>query len=425
MSFNLTMLNFLKSAKKSSRRTADSEVFGRDAEGTEPASSSAVAEPTQEKSTVPKRNKRVRPKTYSFAVYIVVGLLLIEVVALFSIFHFRRVVINISTQAPPILAQNETALDPVAVEEAATTSSGGLDPLMPETILSKIKPSEDGPVSVMSEEQAPEKDAQQIAMAKEEAIRLQKEREAEVARKAAEEKERKIRAYIDQSNRFLREEDFANAKRMLKRALNLNREDPVTLRSLAMLAKAEGRPNESILYWRRIVSLGPEVGDIYALAKEEVAAAEAKAKLAAAEASRPEPGTNTRVPKFMIRGFEKQIGSDPAFADQMQLDFDVVLNGVTQDDLNNLEIEFFFYDYMPGKVVPAAGEIVVSPAGSDTEWLDNKKMHLTASYQLEENMAKNTNRRYHGYLFRIYHNKVLQDEQAEPVQLLDLVNPKY
>lgn len=418
------MLNFLRSAKKPKRQPFD-EVSGRDSEGTEPASSSAVAEPAKEKGPVPKRNKRVRPKTYSFAVYIVVALLLIEVVALFSIFHFRRVVINISTQAPPILAQNETVLAPVAIEDSSATS-GGLDPLMPETILSKIKPSEGEPVSVMSKEQAPESDPQQIAMAKEEALRLKKEREAELAAKAEEEKVRKIRAYIDQSNRFLREEDFANAKRMLKRALNLDRDDPVTLRSLAMLAKAEGRPNESILYWRRIVSLGPEVGDIYALAKEEVAAAEAKAKLAAAEATRPEPGSNSRVPKFMIRGFEKEIGSDPNFADQIQLDFDVVLNGVTEDDLkNNLEVEFFFYEYMPGKVVPAAGEISVTPVGTDTEWLDNKKMRLTANYQLDEKMAKNTNRRYHGYLLRIYHNKELQDEQAEPVQLLDLVNPKY
>lgn len=419
------MLNFFKRAKKSKLRPSDSEVTGRDGGGTEPASTSAVAEPTKEKSAVPKRNKRVRPKTYSFAVYIVVALLLIEVVALFSIFHFRRVVINISTQAPPILAQSDAPLDPVAVEDNATTAGVGLDPLMPETILNKIKPSEERPVSVMSEGQPPQEDPQQIAMAKEEALRLKQERETELARQAEEEKARKIRAYIDQSNRFLREEDFANAKRMLKRALNLNREDPVTLRSLAMLAKAEGRPNESILYWRRIVSLGPEVGDIYALAKEEVAAAEAKAKLAAAEATRPAPGSTSRVPKFMIRGFEKQIGSDPNYADQMQLDFDIVLNGVTQDDLNDLEVEFFFYDYMPGKVVPAAGEIVVAPVGTDTEWLDNKKMRLTASYQLEEKMAENTNRRYHGYLLRIYHNKELQDEQAEPLQLLHLVNPKY
>jgi len=376
---------------------------------------------------VPKRNKRVRPRTYSIAVYIVVGLLIAEIIALFSIFHFRRVVINISTQAPPILAQNPSGLDTMISPDAGDGVSEGLNPLVPEAILNKIKPQdsdEENPVSVMNEPNAPdEQDPEKIAQAREEAKRLKAEREAEAQRLAQEEKNRQIRAYVDQSVRFLREEDFANAKRMLQRALSLDRNNVETLQKLAMLTNQEGRPNEAIQYWRRIVSLGPEAGEVYSLAKEEVASAEAKAKMAL---RKPPVGANQApAKKFMIRGFEKVVGTDPKYADQVKLNFDVALNGVTRSELDNLFIEFFFYDISKGKVLPGAGEIKVVPVGDEAKWLDDGNMHLEASYQLDEELAKSVNRRYHGYLLRIYLNKQLQDEQAEPVQLLELVEPTF
>lgn len=407
-------------------RHQDPEGNAGAGDGTRP---SAVAEPSGEQDpapSVPKRNKRVRPRTYSVAVYIVIGLLIAEVIALFSIFHFRRVVINISTQAPPILAQNQTELEGILSSHGETSMTDSLNPLMPESILSRIKQAGEGEevVSVMSQEEiAVEEDPEKLALARQEAERLAAERAAAAAREAAEEQARQVSAYLDQSDRFLREEDIANAKRMLQRALAADRDNVETLQRLALLTTQEGRPNEALQHWRRIVALGPEAGDAYVLAKDEVAATQARAKIEAARVSAEAGGNLAK--RFMISGLKKTVGTDPEFADQLKLEFDIAFNGITREDLDEMFIEFFFYDQMPGKVVPGAGRIAVEPVGTETEWLDNGGMKLTATYELDEEMAQSTNRRYKGFLLRLYLNQQLQDEQSEPAELLYLVKPTY
>ncbi len=65
-----------------------------------PGSSVTQLPSPQRRSPAPQNTKRLRPKTYSVAVYLVAAVILLQVVMLISVFWLRAMVVSVNVKPP-------------------------------------------------------------------------------------------------------------------------------------------------------------------------------------------------------------------------------------------------------------------------------------------------------------------------------------
>jgi hypothetical protein len=90
-------------------------------------------------------------------------------------------------------------------------------------------------------------------------------------------------------------------------------------------------------------------------------------------------------------------------------------------EVKDLVIHVLFYDIVDGQnVVQTSANVNYKWATSPADWVDTDTEELAAEYQLpkpEARAAKRENRKYYGYIVRIYYKQELQAATAEPERL--------
>ena len=316
----------------------------------------------------PVHKKRLRPKTYSIAVYIVALFIIAEIVMLGVILWFRQSKVELETSAIPV----------ISTPKLNTNAPDVNIPNLP-------KPEIDGRLNVVPQN--------------EQIIR-------EVVRLNAD------------ALKFRQNGDFSLAETALNEALVLDPNHPQTLTSLAMLQEAMGDSGKALETWRKIISLGNSAEKTIQLARERALILQ-QGILLAEEAKERE---------LSVLTLKRQITIDQVVTTPENISFDTA--EITRDvvikkndnnlriDIGKMKIQFLFCNQLPdGKIVTA--KIAANFLDDKADWSNSNTETLRARYLASQNTDHEGSVPF-GYLLRIYYNNELQDEKAEPRKLLKL-----
>ncbi|MEM6885174.1 MAG: hypothetical protein AAF571_09085 [Verrucomicrobiota bacterium] len=322
--------------------------------------------------------KRLRPKTYSIGLYVVGVFILLEIVALMFIFWYRQEV-RLDTEAPALLAQQDA------------------------TEFLELSDSETAPEIPLPNLPRPEIEARLD-------LDLKKIPELDIAR------------LNEDARKFRRQGDFHMAEAALKQALDIDSENILTLTNQAMLEEAKGDTARALAAWRNVIKAGANA-DGGAVTTIELARERAKIiaqRFRLEEESEGRRDALSKSRRFLV---VDQVTTQPDPLPDNPLELKKVFKISKKADAGKLaaskvRIQLYFYERTnANRLVPA--EISASFSSSPPNWADDDMTEtLVASYL--KSTEGEENKRYFGYLIRIYYDNELQDERAEPSRLLRL-----
>jgi len=327
-----------------------------------------------------QHRKRLRPKTYSVAVYLVVAVIVLQVVMLISVFWLRAMVVTVNVKLP--LAHGNAPGNPNPV--VATPSGGSIANTGGMTRLPSLAvTSNTGLLHVPS----------------------------------ATDERTQINNLVEEAQVFLKQNDYPSALDLLIKAEDIDPRDPATLESLAETYNLVNDSVRSKIYWQRLVDLGP-IETIYASARDHVLLLDSGREADPLK----EDSTLTRVlyvdtvektpmetrdgdAQFHVRAVLKR--KDP----QMQ--------GFDQKKLQPYVI---FYQQMPdGSLVPDLGQRKGSFDDTFLFWGGKTSEAFGVDYVIPipgtPGPDGKPQGKYYGFVIGLYYDKVLQDVRSEPTDL--------
>jgi tetratricopeptide (TPR) repeat protein len=255
----------------------------------------------------------------------------------------------------------------------------------------------------------------------------------------------------------------------LSRLQEASEKDPKNAQVLAEMATIYesiqnfDRSNET---WRRVQEIGPSAGPLYELADAKLtkgATAIPPTGPAAAESSPSTAGAAAPAVKGIPQGSTLGI-SEVTATDQADPDSETNLNlriGVkkrpnTVIDHTKVKIQVYFYDGLPnGDVKLTDADVSYEWITPNHDWTDTDTEILAVTYVRAKNKSLSSEaalaaaaaavnpakkgkvvkpsppppdiaqRKYLGYIVRVYYNDQLQDKRAEPTKLLNLFPPPF
>lgn len=337
--------------------------------------------PHHHRHTVHPRAKRLRPKTYSVAVYLVVTIVILQVLMLISVFYLRAMVIPIKVISPKpknVAGATQTAPAPQQVGPPAPKP----DVLMP--TLRPLAMSPDGPrLSVPS----PSDDLEQITTLN---------AEAEL---------------------FLKQHAPESAVVTLTKAEDIDPRHPTTLKNLAETYNLLDDLPRSKIYWQRLVDLGQSVGTIYGVAVDHVTLLNSKD-------AGPLQDHSTYPRLIYIDSVEKSPVDTASGRAQFHLRATLERKGskMPQFDQKKLQPYVIFYQQMPdGSLVPDLDQHRGSFDDTFLFWGNKTSEPFGVDYFMPNTGTMGSNNtpmgRYYGFVIGIYYDKILQDVRSEPSDL--------
>jgi hypothetical protein len=328
----------------------------------------------------PQHIKRLRPKTYSVAVYLVGAVILLQVVMVISVFWLRAMVVSVNVKPPNAQANGLTAPQPGGVTPIKPDPHAGLGRL-PSLALSTLHP------ALLKVPGVSDKLAQ-------------------------------IGTLNEEAQVFLKQNDFQSASDLLIKAEDIDPRNPTTLKNLAETYNLLNDSVRSKVYWQRLVDLGPGVGTVYASAKDHVLLLDSGHDASPLK----EPSNLDR--QIYVDTVEKT----PVETRDGDAEFHVRAVLSRKDpkmagfDQKKLQPYVIFYQQMPdGSLVPDLGQRKGSFDDTFLFWGDKTNEPFGVEYVMPvpgiPGPNNTTQGEYYGFVIGIYYDKVLQDVRSEPSDL--------
>jgi tetratricopeptide (TPR) repeat protein len=310
--------------------------------------------------------RRLRPKTYSIGLYLVGFFILFQIVALFAIFWFGRLLI----QSEDRIISGKTKLELEGPNELVTSLSNLPRP----EIVGRLQVN------------------------------------------GAESMQSNVRRFIEDARRYRREGDFNLAEAALQEALKRDSENVLALTHFALLEEARENTQSALEYWQKIIAAQPADAVTLQLAKDRASIIEERIQLEIEADRRAEVLENSR--RVIILS-KVETDPKPLPADPPEIQKDFILKKNNQNvsiDPGQVRIQLFFYDRLTD------GRLIRSPIDAQflsesVDWEERPQEVLRARY-FKSGPLEGQERTYYGYLLRIFYEDELQDEHASPVSLL-------
>ena len=319
-------------------------------------------------------NKRVRPKTYTVAVYLVGAILGLEVIMFISVFWLRAMVVSVNTHAP----KPKNGLPPPAPTLVHLPPPIPTGPEMPRLPGLSIGPNSTPLLQVPG----------------------QSDTLAQVGK------------LNDDAQALLHQNDLRHAAQALQDAEDLDPRNPTTLKNEAETYYLMNNSARAKIYWQRLADLGPEVGTIYGVARDHVLLLDSTPDASALSEPSPFPRltyidnvektpieTSDGQPKFHLRAVLKKKTMNEPF------------------DQKKLQVFVIFYLQTPdGRLLPDLSQHKGAFENTLLFWNNELREPFGVDYVMP--VAGATTGDYYGFVIGIYYNKILQDERSEPSDLL-------
>jgi len=332
---------------------------------------------------VPHHIKRVRPKTYSVAVYLVGAVILLQVVMLISVFWLRAMVVSVNVNPPSAQANNTGApnlIGPVPPQPSGTPSNPG-PPRLPGLETTAAHP------ALLQVPGVSDKLAQ-------------------------------IGTLNEEAQVFLHQNDFQSASDLLVKAEDIDPRNPTTLRNLAETYNLMNNSPRTRVYWQRLTDLGRGVGTVYDEARDHVLL------LDSGHDADPLKEPSSLAREIYVGAVEKTPVETRNGDAQFHVRAVLMRNNPKMADFDQKKLQPYviFYQQMPdGSLVPDLGQRKGSFDDTFLFWGDKTREAFGVDYIMPVPGTPGPNNtiqgEYYGFVIGIYYDKILQDVRSEPTDL--------
>ncbi len=335
----------------------------------------------------PVYDKRVRPKTYTVAVYLVVAVVLLQVGMLVSVFWLRAIVVPVNVQMPKAVAAAPPSVEP------------NLGPLVPNSMTPapQLPPMPNLPSLSVTPKTG------QLAL---------------LSVPEASDTRAKVDTLNDEAMVLLHQNDLKNTAQVLNDAEDLDPRYPTTLKNLAETYYLMNDSVRAKGYWQRLVDLGPDVGTIYATARDHVTLLD----------SQPD-GRALAEPSVLPRSvYIEKVEKTPIATENGQPQFHLRTVLTRKDpavpfDQKKLQPYVIFYQQLPdGRLVPDLAQHRGAFEDAVLFWQKRPSEPFTVDYVMPTpgtpGPTGDPAGKYYGFVIGIYYDKTLQDIHSEPTDLL-------
>ncbi|MHA3771396.1 tetratricopeptide repeat protein [Verrucomicrobiota bacterium sgz303538] len=242
---------------------------------------------------------------------------------------------------------------------------------------------------------------------------------------------------IEQARTLRERGDTSTAITRFREALALDPQNPLPLAEIATTFEKVGAADKAAEHWRRIYDMGEAAGVYYTAAEAKMKASQAQAILqtmpkttpqdlaVAAEATRqPAPATESAatVPgsKLGLGDVTRRDEVDPSALQKFTLRVPIRAKPRARIDVRDVTIQVLFYDVINGRTLDKTNaQVSTRWANPPGDWGDDdvETLEVTYTQQPPEQGEPMENRKFYGYIVRIYYKDALLDTRAEPARL--------
>jgi hypothetical protein len=343
--------------------------------------------PTPQRLPVPQHTKRLRPKTYSVAVYLVIGVVAIQIIMVISVFYLRAMVVPVNVKFPKASPKSVVSTVEIPQPPAVPAVVSPTPPKLPDIpSLPSLATSLPHP-ALLSVPAVSDKIAQ-------------------------------IDSLNDQAQMLMRQNNLKDGLDLLIKAEDIDPRNPNTLKSLAESYYLMNDAPRAKQYWQRLVDLGPGVGTVYALAKDHVLLLGNHEADALAETS--------TLPRFIYIDMVEKTPVE-TLNGQAQFHLRTELKRKDPDmpsfDQKKLRPYVIFYQQTAdGNLTPDLGQHGGAFEDTFLFWGKKNKEAFGVDYIMPVSGLPGPNNtttgEYYGFVIGIYYNNELQDVRSEPADLI-------
>ncbi|HSI12500.1 MAG TPA: hypothetical protein VK961_10670 [Chthoniobacter sp.] len=237
--------------------------------------------------------------------------------------------------------------------------------------------------------------------------------------------------------------DMGTAITKFREASALDTKSPVPLNELATTYDKMGLADKAAEHWRKIYDMGDSAGVYYQVAEAKIKASQATAlrnveksntntaatmpaqDTTPVDLSQPAEGiaVGSLLGLMEVRAEDER---DDNSAKRFVLHIPIKARPKAHVDVRDLVIHVLFYDLVDKQnVVQTSANVSSRWATPPADWTDTDTEELAVEYQLPkpEPRAKREDRKYFGYIVRIYYKQQLQAATAEPDRLAQQYPP--
>jgi hypothetical protein len=222
--------------------------------------------------------------------------------------------------------------------------------------------------------------------------------------------------------------DMSTAITKYREAGTMDPRNPMPIAELAAAYEKMGSAERAAEQWRKIYEMGDAAGVYYSLAEAKLKAAQAlEVKGATAAMPAAQVDTSAAVDGIaagatlgLLPGRAEE-ETDDSVAKRFTLHIPIKARPKTKMEVRDLVIHVLFYDLVEGQnVVQTSANVNSRWVTPPADWTESDTEELAVEYHLpkpEAKAAKRENRKYFGYIVRVYYKQQLQAATAEPERL--------
>ncbi len=236
-------------------------------------------------------------------------------------------------------------------------------------------------------------------------------------------------AELVENARALRERgDTSTALTRLREAQTISPDQPLVLSELAITYEKMGLNEKAMEQWRRIYEMGETAGIYFSAADAKIKAVEAQSNASTTSAMKGDADGIQPGSVLGLGDITQEEEADPKAQRKFSLKIPLKARPNSRIDVANVVIQVFFYDIVNGKdVVQTNATVNYRWSTSPPTWQEDDIEILNVEYLQPQPDAKARraaeDRKYFGYVVRVYYKKELQDMRADPVTLLKQYPP--
>ncbi len=241
--------------------------------------------------------------------------------------------------------------------------------------------------------------------------------------------ESRLTEMIEQARMLRDRGDTNTALTRLREAQTISPDNPLIVSEIATTFEKMGLMDKALEQWRRIYDMGETAGIYYAAADAKLKAGEALAKQQVAEkqaaeggakdASGFQPGT-----ALALGEITRNASDDPR---KFAIKIPIKSRPGTKVEVRDVVIQVFFYDILPDATVVQTNANVSSKWSTlPADWGDGDIEVLEVEYAQpppDPKEKSRVERKFFGYVVRVYYKTDLQACSADPVKLMNQYPP--
>jgi hypothetical protein len=231
---------------------------------------------------------------------------------------------------------------------------------------------------------------------------------------------------IEQGRKLRDRGDMSSALVRLREAQVLDSKSALAIAEIAMTYEKMGLLEKAAEQWKRIYEMGEAAGSYYIAADARLRQSQALAMMRAEQSGQPSAGdasvSTTNASAVLGIGIVTMDEvTDEDSERKFVLRVPLKARPRSRVEVRNVVIQVLFYDFVDGKdIVQTNANVNSRWASTPPDWSDGDTEVLEVEYQRPKSQPadeRRENRKYFGYIVRLYYKDDLQDSRAEPARL--------